>query len=342
MSAVSFDWADKLAHKKKLRGEKVSSSDLRKEVKELCENYVNRLEGEKWKTGTEKAKVAKAEMKRLIKIREEQDLCKQLEYDYEQKGIIVQADYCQHGKIASVELPFTPEEWADLLNKEGEYLGACCADISRIRDILQAACREDYFIEVEDLYEAAFLARHHDGGEERDYTKDTDPIARMIVLWDKVKDDARSRSKGRSVNLEDPKDALDVLFQCAGNITWNEIRFNQKTEDDKFDCIKNCNRTLFTMVPAVRTLFFKMKELYKGAVEGYGLVRQDGEIGESRSGVAVYRTKKLADELCEQWNKTEEEEIRHTKSLKKRTPNVYTVKKVRVSMEKGVEIIDES
>ncbi len=345
-----MDWADKIIAKRRNRGDNYQNAEqLRQEVQGQCDSNIERWQGERqyrgeklWEAQELEIKKAK-ETKRLARLKIDQDKREQFKWDYEQKGIYIEPDYSQIGKIASVRLPFSDTEWCDLLNKEGEYLPSCCAEISRIRDILQDACREDHSISVEDFYEAVFLARHHGWNE-----KDEDPIARMIVLWERIKDDVRDRSGHLSAKTDDPKDALEVLYQSAGTICWDELFSKRdRIKDTVFDSHKNRGYALATIQSAVRTLFYKLKELDPGPIEGYGVVREDGEIGQSRSGLAVYRTPEFAQEVCDRWNKTEqtdwqERDKRRTKRKGvKKAPYVYSVKKVRVSMERGVEYLPE-
>ena len=332
-----MDWADKLVAKKIRRGDdSVTAAELRKRVEDLCKENVERWR-EKWNNSLEKEAFRQKETKRLIKLEQTRDDRDQFKFDYKQRGIDIEPDYSQDGKIASVRLPFTSAEWADLLNKEGEHLPACCADISRIRDILQGACREDYHINTEDLEDAVFLAKHHG------FKLGDDPIGKMIALWNKVKEDARDRRITSSTKVDDPEDALETLYQASGNICWDNIYSrNHDGKDRTFDRHMNRTYALATAQVAVRTLFFKMKELDPGAIEGYGLVRQDGEVGRTQSGLAVFRTEELAQEICDRWNKAELENFKDKRRKNRgKEPNTYTVKKIRVSMEKGFEILPD-
>lgn len=326
MPKVKTDWADAIVARKKARGDTHTTAEfLREGVKLACDNNIH-----SWHSGDPadvQEKARKKETKRLIKLRQATDAREELEYQYQQRGITVEACYNTPGKISSVKLPFDKAEWGDLLNPEGEHLPSCCANISRIRDILQVALRKDTYCDVDELWEATMLAKDHG------FAKDDSPIGRMMKLWDAVKDDARtSRTAGDSGDLNnDPKEALDQLYKCAGVIVWNEL-FDTSGPDQKFSNDANSERALATLITCVRTLFFKMKDLSVGKVTGYGVYNGD-EIGESRSGIAVYRTKEMADEICAMWNKTEGKN-------KKRAPRVYTVHKCQITMEHGVEKID--
>lgn len=295
----------------------------------------------KW-TPEQKRKEVDKEIARLAQLEIDEDDREQLKYDYKQnQGFDIEPDYNQKGKVGRVRLDFKPDEWADLLNAEGEHLHSCCADISRIRDILQDACRNDYYIEVEYLWEAASLAVGHGWDKEG---RDSDPISRMIRIWNVIAPDARSRTVDHSVAINEAKEAVELLYQASGVIAWNDIfdtdgmSINQKLSEHA-----TRQRALATMMAAVHTLYTKMKDLDAGPVTGWGIWRDDGEIGNSRSGVSVYHDKKFAEEVCETWNKHAQRDWdeRPNHRGKKKGPNHYTVKPTRVSMEKGVELIDE-
>lgn len=321
-----MDWADKLVEKAKNRGEEVCAEYLRDTITRLCQSNMERWERSGESPIEDHEKREKEEKERLIKLREEEDDKEQLKFDFKkEKGISIIPDH-QPGKIAEVELDFTSEEWADLLNREGELLHSCCADISRIRDILQDACRNDYCISVEDLFEAACLAENHGFKANEDH-----PIGRIILLWEKVKDHARQRFSTFTANLENPKDALEMLFQAAGVITWEELVHKDEVMFESKVCR---NAALATIQSAVRVLSLKLKEMNEGPVEGYGIVQQNNEIAHTARGLAVFETPEIAQKICEKWNSIEEE------NDNMKTKNTYSVKKVKISMEKGLEFIN--
>jgi hypothetical protein len=331
-----MDWADKLVAKKLKRGNNsVVAARLREEVKKQCDSNIKRWRGETWNTEIERTKQHKKEMRRLIGLKRQEDDMEELQYQYAQQGVDIYPDYSQCGKIASVRIPFTSEEWADVLNKEGEHLGtdiSLSADISRIRNILHDACQNDHYIEVEELYEATYLAEHHG------FVKDESPIGRMMSLWDKIEKDVRTRNQSASADTENPAHALEILYRCAGVICWDDAYSREgETKDVAFDRHMNRNYGLATIAAAVRTLFFKLKDLNPGPIEGYGLVREDGEIGHSHRGLAIFRTKEMAKKVCDRWNKDEAEE----RKGKKQVVHVFKVKKVKVCMEHGVQILPD-
>ena len=62
---------------------------------------------------------------------------------YEKLGHKITTGWKNENKVRSINFDFKPfrelsssDIWVDVLNTEGEFLGACCANISRVRDIL--------------------------------------------------------------------------------------------------------------------------------------------------------------------------------------------------------------
>jgi len=313
------DWADKLVDKKKKRGDNsITPQQLREQVKYMCESNIERWKGEEWNTEEEKETAYKKEEKRLIQLRKEEDDREQFEYEYAQKGIEIIADHVQKRKISSVKFPFSNEEWVDLLNKEGEYLHHCCADISSIRNILQDACRENYHIKTKDLYELICLAKHHG------FKKDKTPIGRLFTLWNTIKKDvANDKIHVKCTNLENPEEALEVLYLCAANICWDNLLASPHI--NLSDQAKR-NYDLATIQSAVRTLYLKLNDLYKGPVEGFAVVDSNNKLAYTQRGLSIFKDKKTAQNMCNEWNKNKKKPI-------------YKIEKARVSMEDGFQII---
>lgn len=257
-------------------------------------------------------------------MKNEKDIAEALEAKYKSEKIHVSACHNDIGKIASVKLPFKKNEWGDLLNGEGEYLPSCCANISRIRDILQEAIRSDGYCDVEELWEASLLAENHG------FKKDDSPIGRMMKLWDIVKDDARTNreiSDNGDIN-NDPQQAIEQLYKCSSIIVWNELfNWDNSSLDQIFSRNVTNEGALATLMSCVRTLFFKIQELSVGTVCGYGVFNED-KIGLTKSGIAVYRTEEMANDVCEMWNKPK----RNT--MEKIT---YTVHKCQVDIQHGIQ-----
>ena len=199
-----------------------------------------------------------------------------------------------------------PEEWADLLNKEGEYLGACCANISRVRDILMDAIREDHEIRAEELTEAAELIKGH-GCELYDSDH---PLTRLVALYDEIKDHLREGNYlfQNSFDPDDPDQAIKAFATYASH--YSDYSFQMRMGGDdadpdrRFNDCVNREKALIDMIPVVYTLMKKLHSLSIGSF-GYGLIDKEGKVAYSRSGLAIYKDEKFANELCERWNREE-------------------------------------
>lgn len=315
-----MDWADELVVKKINRQSTGNAEQLRQYVSQLCESNVKRWQGETWSTEDERVIAVEKETARLVQLLNDEEDNSQLEYEYAQKGIEIQANYSrQKGQIDKVRLPFTYEEWVDLFNFEGEYLPSSHS-ADRIRDILYKACQQNGFIEAADLSEAIFLMKNEDI-EEND-----GPLSKMVSLWETVKLKMVWHPRNLKADVNTPEGALDIIAECADTFSWNRVFPQEENESMSLIRHANCAYALATVQAAVRTLFFKLKEMNTPAVEGFGIVHVDGTVLHTKMGLAIYRDMNLAQSICATWNRIEKK---------------YSVQKIRVSMEKGVEYLPE-
>lgn len=301
------DYASDLAARKAARGNQVDPETIRQQV----ENFV----GLNIKGG--RAEDVEEERQRLIKLRYDEDAREDLEYRYAQQGIKVYGDHTQIGKISSVRLKFNNKEWADLLNAEGDCLPSCCANISRVRDIFESALRNDKYCDVDQMFEAVMLLKgHHEITE--------GPLFRFIKLWERIEPDARTERGEMTLDLNDPRDACRALSH-ASNVDFYYLMFHDDEDPDRHThCKANKEQSLSLLLAAVRTLYHRLGELSEAPVEGYGIF-QGSEIASSNTGIAIYDTKDFAEKIAARWNKEDHEK--------------YEVKKARVTLEKGVEIV---
>lgn len=249
----------------------------------------------------------------------------------EQKGIEVfvgryrQSPYSIH----SVGLSFTPEQWVGLLDKEGEYLPACCGNISRVRDILFSVMRESGLIEVEELGEAAQLIVGHDCVDGQD--DDDDPLKTIVNLWHEVEDYVELDPYIRGLDPNDPMDAAKIVYNSCQYLNF-EMFCAGKTGDEEKDkyCVQKYRmQTLLKMLPALKTLHERVTEIVDGSLEGFA-VCQDGEVIDGRvSGWLIFGEEDEAKKTSDDLNK-------HSKK-----DNPTTVRPVICSLEKGLEFKDQ-
>ena len=180
-------------------------------------------------------------------------------------------------KIYRVKLEFSDSEWVDLLNKEGEWLGACCADISRIRDILGSAIREDGWVKAQDLGEmVSLLDGHHEVSQDN-------PLYKAKNIWDQVKDNVEE-SYVHSGDPDNLREAFNMLYVASSHLSWEWLSSsNTNTEVCE---IYNFYRVL----PAIKLIYEKLASFDK-ELDGYIVCKKDGTpIITRHSGWAFYDT----------------------------------------------------
>jgi len=241
---------------------------------------------------------------------------------YEKLGHKITTGWKNENKVRSINFDFKPfrelsssDIWVDVLNTEGEFLGACCANISRVRDILFKVIREDKMIDMEDLYEAYCLLEDHDcfDGEE-DY-----PINELKKLWLLVEPDADlSNMRVHACDPNNIEDAISLLAQgCL------HIKFGRFFENHPYEHIKAQKQlTLQKIIPAIKTLHDKIEELDE-TVEAYALTKNDQYV-ENDTGLLLMKTEKIIQEMIGHLAEENPEEK-------------FGYKKIKVSLKKGIE-----
>ena len=248
-----------------------------------------------------------------------------LEEKYEKLGHYVNASY-DGKKVIEIQIVFpeyngnsSAEIFLDVLNKEGEYLGACCANISRVRDILFGAVRENGMIRMAELHEIYYLLDDHGCFEHNDDANE--PLNHLKNLWLLVKDDAELDKVGRETDPNDLEDALDILGSSCSYLRYSHFFDNHPYEDTEADRQQHIAK----IIPAVKTVFEKIQSLNK-TVETYALLKE-GNYLENRTGYVFFKTEDVAKQMVEEMNKNDEPK--------------YSYKKVKISLEKGIENFEQ-
>ncbi len=236
---------------------------------------------------------------------------------YAAKGITVSASWNDKGGIGDIELAFTNDEWIDLLDTEGEFLPACCGNISEVRDHLFDAIRHSRFISGKDLRRCYELLIGH--GCDEDHEDKDHPINRLIQLWLAVAEDVHIESSDITFDYEalhgPVKAALITIRQMIHNFSW-PVR-----EEDQQLCHAYA---VYRMVPALKLLCNDLENKYPDTADGFALCCGD-KILETHTGIglAIYGDLKTANEVCSHWNEYLEE-----------TP--ATVRPVIISVKDGI------
>jgi hypothetical protein len=278
---------------------------------------------------------------------------------YATQGIRVAFNFDDEPKIRAVTLQFTDAEWVGLLDKGGEYLPVCCADVSRIRDILGSAIRESGEIGVSDLWEAVQLIKGH---EDCSAFPIGHPLLKLVELWGRIEEDADTQMTCLTLNPDDPREALELLYECSSVVAWEHL-FDTPTKSEKFRKKVTVNFTLAKLWPAIKTVYHKLAEIGFGPIHGWAVCCGQ-EILDSRSGFCIFENHEKAVEVAKRANAAahtdwEQEKVRRLKDIEngeyeeggryedQSIPPVpqkkdYTVRSVCVSVEKGIEFLPDS
>ena len=280
-------------------------------------------------------------------------------YEFPQ-GTFVEND---KGQIRYVRMGqvFFPEDWFrmcarrdDLGYPESFYVGGCCGNTSAAQDTLNHIMRMNsqglsaYEIR-NNLAEYHDLMRNHDGYNREDMPDlaehaETDPVARMLLLYETVKDKVepgRERPYARDYDPEDPKDALKIVDTHASALSLS-LFWDRPPEGEEPSHMTRAWRAerLGKLLPAIRTLHLELGKMDLVPFEGWAIVSGD-EVGQARGGPAVFGDRKEANETAKAWNESQKKS-RDSRQEGEETPEYMTrefsVRACRVSLENGVEV----
>jgi hypothetical protein len=228
--------------------------------------------------------------------------------------------------VRSVRFRFPKRTWACLANKEDELLQACCANISAIRDEIISAMREDGWLDMEDMQRIVVNMEGHEFEQEH-------PVSKIKEAYLALEPYADLKGRVMSVDPNDVRDCCAAVWfgktwafcaEYTGNSmfsNWGQSLHDQASH----------NRSLFQILPIIKCLYEKAHETGFPPLEGWAIVRQaNGEVYEMRRGFAIFETKKEAKDVLDRWFQS--------KSLENGSAKIVAA---RVSLEKGVELIDE-
>lgn len=258
-----------------------------------------------------------------------------LEDKYAAMGIEIRTSYLTPVTVKSVKINFpehqgfTPAEiWLDMMDSEGEYLPACCANISRIRDILISSVRNGGMVEANALFEIYYLLKDHGCFDDENKIEPTDPLEYLKNLWLAIESDTKEE-KPISSNPNNLFDAIDIIYKACAHISWSKVFESHPHEHTE----ASNQLELARMLPALHTLSKNIDAL-NSEVEAYAVYKDD-EVVEIRSGYALFRTEETANMLAKAYNEHEDVEETSPKCI---------VKRVKVSLKDGIQlnpVIDE-
>lgn len=280
----------------------------------------------------------------------------------EQMGIDVRADHwdpAHAGKITKIRLPFTPTELLDVCHSGGDLLPSCCGKISAMRDIVIGTLRDGGWIDVKDLGDLVSLARDHDGPVVYG------PWEKVCAAWDAVAGRAAPALPPLAKDPTDFGDATVLLSNAAlrfwlgglGGAPWparegesDEERAHRERGEAhrRLERAVDRTRALLLLRPALHTVWSKLADMWPDPVEGFAAVlsselrwkkgacerdiRTD-DLGfgiiDTVGGLAVRADAEAINDLIKGWSETWPD-----------APNAVTVKRIRVSKDCGIEVIE--
>jgi hypothetical protein len=268
--------------------------------------------------------------------------------------------------VEAIKIPFSGDEWIDLMSTEGNALGACCATISNARDILLGQLRGDRWIDGGELWEFVELLAHHDGFEYmlpqtdenfeewKSYNfaepKD-DPIYRLWEIYDKTKEHFVVRKPHVDPYAEDApirepiQAALSLLYSGITGLYWSTSCFERDDEDRNPAWMKQQKHahrqlTIARLLPALRDVLQHVDSLDMGDFDGFAVCKVDEPTAvlDNRMGLCVFHTKKEAQKMIDAWAKTEDENVEDMgrRDIRKKT----MIRPVHVSSKTGLTFKD--
>lgn len=267
--------------------------------------------------------------------------------------------------ISSFRLPFTAEEWLDIMNKEGQFLGACCATISNARDILLSQLREDQFIDCHEALQFVELLGSHDGFEwlrsdeepkdsaHRGWDKTKDPFYRFWKIWKVIRPHANLLRGGRP-KVEPNKnpdythpihEALGVAHGGLDALYWAVGCFGRGQDDDpdwmKQQRVAQRKLTIARTLPSLRAVLDHISHLDYGDYDGYAICskKEPSHIVSNRLGHCIFQNADEAQKMIDAWATPEDHE-QEPPSHREKIRDSVVVRPVRVSTAGGVVFTD--
>lgn len=265
--------------------------------------------------------------------------------------------------LTSISLGFTPEEWCDLCMNDGPYyIGGCCGATSAAQDIVNHAFRFDAgVIRADDFHDLADILANHDEKESAfmfsqppkdqamaDFVaqakaewREIDPWQKMAVIYAVVKPHLRQKQlRGTGKHLSPLEGAITTSYGILRSLSFDRV-FSSEERNDQQRAMRALG--LAKLIPAFKIVYEHITEYYEGPVEGYALIsREQGDdvIAENRLGFVIHTDRSKIDEII----KITREQEKHYEERKERFKPLnerYGLRRVRVTLEKGIEFLGD-
>jgi hypothetical protein len=229
-------------------------------------------------------------------------------------------EICTNGnpeKIYKLKLPFTSDEWMDLMDTEGKSLGACCAVISDVRDTLMATLRERGWIRATDLKEIVDALKEH----REVHSSSSEPQAVMARIWEAIKEDVDLFNiAARPHDPNDLNDAFSILNRSAANLSWDNLFTRSTPESENKHTLLQMTH-FARLVPTIKTIYDHLVKNGMEPVFGFAVAEGEKIVPLRNEGFAIFPTVEEAKEILDYLN---QEESR------------FSIRNVKVSLEEGV------
>ncbi|HVI40646.1 MAG TPA: hypothetical protein VM577_08300 [Anaerovoracaceae bacterium] len=269
--------------------------------------------------------------------------------------------------FTSILLPLTPAEWCDMCMREGQnYLGGCCGNMSAMQDIINGIFRDSGYVSCRDLEEFAEHAAHHDSFTDVPFDQlplsleefapvmkrewaNYSPWDKIACIWHIVRDHyGPAMPHGYGDHMSELEKSITVLSRGLTYLSFARV-FNRSEEKKEPTTQAKADRAAFMnrLLPCLKVLNDHVHELNPGPVEGFALIdKQTGPdaIASNGYGLCVYSTMAEVKKILKQWKKNDEEfkeEGRNYSGRQKTIDEKIGVRKVRISVENGIEFLEE-
>lgn len=270
--------------------------------------------------------------------------------------------------IRAFKLPFTAEEWLDIVNKEGNFLPMCCATISNARDILIAQLREDRYIDCSEALQFTELLGSHDGfewlrGDEepkesnhRGWNKSADPFYKFWRIWRVIRPHANLLYSLGRPKVEPNKnpdyvhpihEALGVAHGGLDALYYALSCFGRGQQDDpdwmKQQRVAQRKLIIARTLPALRSVLDHIGHIDFGDYDGFAICSKESpsHVVSNRLGHCIFQSEKDAQDMIDAWANPEDHEKEPPPHRKKIRDSVI-IRPVRVSSRTGLTFTDGS
>ena len=238
-------------------------------------------------------------------------------------------------KVTNIRLRWPAIWWADVCNKEGQYLPSCCGNISGIRDELVQALREDGWISTEDLATCFYTLKDHgcDGKLFANDGRGKGPVAHLIRTWNMVKDVAQIRQPKHGLDPRDLKDAIHIVSSGTLQLDFEGLFDNGPDKCPEYtDRVKRAT-LLARMIPAMHTLYNRLAEKALGdSFEGIAVVsrKHPEEVIQTTNGkLAVFADQAASEEI-----------VKRSERANPKARQTFRLRRVRVTVASGLTFLD--